>query len=708
MDINSHKDDLTALSLNNKGDKYKLVGLYAYNAIYDADQEKTEDVTDGIVYEAESPIAGVYLNEKLEDDTLELVIPYIPSGGSGFKREDIFVLLAKSVNILRDIKERRNFASAPNRLGVMLRDYLLPEESTPTLPIYLHLLTNADTNERDRFELEKELSKYDTSVKGIETISASISYGEDIEAEIESNHAPFDCVKEGELKVDDVDNALLYSSDAAVYNVSALSLKELWRKEGRKGLLAMNLRYYIKNASIDGKIENSIKDDASSFWYLNNGIIIVCDDYSLKGNTLHLSRFSIVNGGQTTRMIGTIPFDNDFYLLAKIIKAGDKDMKSKNLFVSKVAEASNTQKPIKEKDIIANKTEQRNLKTSLADIGIFVEIKRGDKCDKSIYKEPWQRTKNNELAQDLYSFIYLQPGPARNNVSKILSDQNKYKMIFSNHEYDSHFLKSVLILEKAYRDYAKKVSKMGEEVADATKKGLVKNGMYYVLSIIGYLMKLAYNPSFVEAMRKYRGSDIALARYSAEMAVSIPFIDESKSYKDISRSLESLYDVIIDYCIKPDFNRAKEEKPELAYSNYTKTNTGFNKIKSHIEMSVLTSGDESFVNTIKRTFGGFDAKTIEKNVKAYEEYCLANAPTTGNNADGSSLSERDTALRDELMKYRLAYSIKKNIAEKNVFTDKTLERIVKEKPSSGELAQIIRQSFYYIGDDILAIINKYR
>ena len=104
-----------------------------------------------------------------------------------------------------------------------------------------------------------------------------------------------------------------------------------------------------------------------------------------------LKQFSIVNGGQTSRMIGTIPFEKDFYISCKIIKNIFENYKQKNIFISKVAEASNTQKPIKAKDIIANRIEQRNLKSLMQDNGVFIEIKRGEntieKCILNLGKE---------------------------------------------------------------------------------------------------------------------------------------------------------------------------------------------------------------------------------------------------------------------------------------------------------------------------------
>ena len=210
----------------------------------------------------------------------------------------------------------------------------------------------------------------------------------------------------------------------------------------------MNLRYYIKSTNIDNKIEESILFDGKDFWYLNNGIIIVCNDYKVVGNEVWLKQFSIVNGGQTSRMIGTIPFNDDFYISCKIIKNVFETAQEKNLFISKVAEASNTQKPIKAKDIIANRIEQRNLKSLMQENGVFIEIKRGEKCNHEIYPEAWQRTKNNELAQDLYSFVFMEPGPARNSVSSMLSNEEKYNVIFREHEYSFDFLRDVLFLEK--------------------------------------------------------------------------------------------------------------------------------------------------------------------------------------------------------------------------------------------------------------------
>lgn len=709
MDINEYSADLSVLGLSSKADQYKLTGLYAYNVFYDADEEYTEEVNDGLTIGTQSPIAGIYINEKLDEDTVEILIPYFPSSGRGLNKDDICILLGKTVNTLREIKQYSRFVNVQPRAGDILREYLFSEKGSTIPPFKLHVITNADTNEKEAFEIRKVVEEYDVSVKNVKNISAAIDFGEDIKAEIDSNHAPFDCVNDGSLLIDNPNNHLDYSSDSKVFNVSALSLKDLWKKEGKRGLLAMNLRYYIKSANIDNKIETSILNNPNDFWYLNNGIIIVCDSFEIKNKELRLKKFSIVNGGQTTRMIGTIPFEKDFYLLAKVIRNSFENTNDKNLFVSRVAEASNTQKPIKVKDIIANKVEQRNLKSLLSKNNIFIEIKRGEKCDKSLYKEPWQRTKNNELAQDLYAFVYLHPGPARNSVSKILQDQNKYRTIFENHTYSPGFIKSLLYLEKAYRDYSKYISKTTDATADATKKGLVKNGMYYVLATIGYLMKLSYNPNYVDTLRRFNGNEQIGDFFASEQAFDFDFVKKAK-YKDFSLSIRKLFDAIIDYLIKKEFEKTKRDQPELAYSNWTKSDKGFLSIRDNINFDVFQTGEFKFSKLIYEAFGKGDEKLILENKKLFESNCEKNRNESGKTENGIELSERDTLLRDELMKFRMMVSSTKHIQENRIFTDKMLTMIVNRKPlTSDSLLKIIGgSSLHFVGDEILAIVKKYQ
>ena len=472
----------------------------------------------------------------------------------------------------------------------------------------------------------------------------------------------------------------------------------------------MNLRYYIKSASIDNKIEDSILFYGKDFWYLNNGIIIVCNDYKVVNNEVWLKQFSIVNGGQTSRMIGTIPFNDDFYISCKIIKNVFETPQEKNEFIAKVAEASNTQKPIKVKDIIANRIEQRNLKTMLSENKVFIEIKRGEKCNHEQFPEPWQRTKNNELAQDLYSFVYMQPGPARNSVSSMLSNEEKYSVIFREHEYSFDFLRDVLFLEKAYKEYQKKINKDNDDDSDsAIKKGLVKNGLWYCLATIGYVLKLIYNKEYRDNMYQYRNQEVKYELYSPELAFMHGFIDREYSYKEFRDHAFELFDTVFTQMIIPQFKIARASNQSLAYSNWTKSNTGFDSIRAMINVVTFDNKQDYLLKAVGNYFVDIDEDTMNDNIDRYVDYCKKNKKIKAKNGEGYELSENDEALRNELMIFRLNMSTEKHIAESRIFTDKMLDRLVVEKPVTiQELKKIVSaNTAYFCGKEIIEIIAKY-
>lgn len=693
------------LHLLGREKEVQLLKIYAFNAYFNADPLCTDNVNNGCTYRRDNHagIDGVFINETLEENTIECLHAYFVGDGP-FVLNKVLNAINRITNELDDVRKGRfvNNKEADD----LLREYL---EDSDTKKVIIRIVTDYSCDPKEKYELNKKIESFNISVKNLE-VSAVVAFGDDVKAVIESNRAPFDWVEEGKLSLDKADNFLTFENHSIVCNISAFSLKKLWEAEGDRGLLAMNLRYYIKSTNIDNKIEDSILYDGDNFWYLNNGIIIVCNDYKLVGNEVKLKQFSIVNGGQTSRMIGTIPFDKDFFICCKIIKNTFESSNDKNVFISKVAEASNTQKPIKPKDIIANRIEQRNLKSLLQDNNVFIEIKRGEKCNNEVYKEPWQRTKNNELAQDLYSFVYMEPGPARNSVSSILQNQEKYDIIFANHQYSFDFLRDILFLEKSYKEYQKKINKEKDDFGDsAVKKGLVKNGLWYCLATIGYILKLHYNKEYRANIHQYRNQEVKYSIYSPELAFMHGFIDRELSYKEFRDSAFELFDTVFTQLIVNQFKFARESSPSLAYSNWTKSNTGFNAIRNMINLITLDNKQEYLINAVAKYFITIDEETENANIDRYVDYCKKNKKIKAKDNLGNELNENDEALRNELMVFRLKYSTQKHIPERNIYTDKMIDRMVIEKPITDiELKKIVSaNTCYFIGKQILEIILKY-
>lgn len=705
MDLSNYFDLApTDLDLSGREGKVKLLKVFAFNAYFDADVLCTDDVNNGttISLNTQSYIDGVFINTKLEENTIECVYSYY-LGISPFSLSEVYQALSSISAQIDDVRNGRFFGnqSANN----LLKEYL---DDSDNKKIIIRVITDYACDPKEKYELNKKIEGFNVSVKNLD-VSALICFGDDVKNTIESNRAPFDWVDQGKVIIDEPNNYLRYKDHSIVCNISAQSLKKLWEKDGERGLLAMNLRYFIKSTNIDNKIEESILFDGGDFWYLNNGIIIVCNDYKVVNNEVRLKEFSIVNGGQTSRMIGTIPFDDDFYISCKIIKNVFETPHDKNLFISKVAEASNTQKPIKAKDIIANRIQQRNLKSMMQENGVFLEIKRGEKCNTATYVEPWQRTKNNELAQDLYAFVYMEPGPARNNVSSMLSNEEKYNLIFVEHEYNFDFLRDVLFLEKAFKEYQKKINKNKDlDEESPIKKGLVKNGMFYCLATIGYVLKLCYNKEYRENMYKYKGNETLYKLYSPEIAFLHGFIDRKLSYKEFATKIYDLFDYVLDEILVPQFKVARSNNPALAYSNWTKTNTGFENIRAMINTVTLENKQTYIVQAINKYFVRIDEETMNDNIDRYVDYCKKNKKIKAKDNVGNELSESDEALRNELMIYRLNCSTQKHISENKIFTDKMLDKMVCDKPVTiEELRKIVSaNTAYYCGKDLIAIIAK--
>ena len=203
---------------------------------------------------------------------------------------------------------------------------------------------------RKNINTERIKNKFREMFTNSGAIEISILFAADIVEEIREAEARQPTVKRETICIDDKDNYLLYGEDAVIVNVSAFSIKELYKKHGIN-LLSLNLRYHISGGKIDKEIRETIDKNPESFWLKNNGIMIICDDFRLDGREVHLDNFSIVNGGQTTWVLSrnkSLDVNHDFWLSCKIIKTAGTTEKEKNAFSLEIAKAANSQKPIKE------------------------------------------------------------------------------------------------------------------------------------------------------------------------------------------------------------------------------------------------------------------------------------------------------------------------------------------------------------------------
>ena len=182
-------------------------------------------------------------------------------------------------------------------------------------------------------------------------------------------------------------------SRICIGRIPVTEIAALLKNHGER-LLERNIRRYLGlqgNRVNEGIRETLMGDQPDYFYFFNNGITLVCDDFSY--NALQHSDFQvkvenlqIVNGGQTCMTIfktlestpgADIP--KDATVLVRLYKL-PKDNQD---IVLQITCATNSQNPVDLRDLKANDEKQRQLEQSLSALGYVYRRKRGDPGAKS-------------------------------------------------------------------------------------------------------------------------------------------------------------------------------------------------------------------------------------------------------------------------------------------------------------------------------------
>lgn len=362
----------------------------------------------------------------------------------------------------------------------------LPDNHDIELVLFTNAEVSNDLEKEFRKEIENtELSNYEIIINDVRQFDIK-----KIESEIEKEY-----VEEDSLQIDGANNYLSYgeNEDGIIVNVLGSSLKRLYNKHNGKGLFNYNLREHISQKNVDDGIDNTIHREKSNFWYYNNGITIACKDYDLDGYRLKLYGFSIINGAQTTTKLGkssVIDSDHDVILTCKIVRSSAMNDYESTDFMSKISEASNSQKPIKSSDLVANRIEQKKLQVNSAnnlDKPLAISIKRGVRPKNYNKVEKWQRVSNEKLGQLMLSISFQQPGTARSAKASIFGHKDTYNKLFLHRTHDFDTLYDMVKLEKKYEDFKIDfIKNSGDEIDDVA---IARNGKFIILAVIGYLLK---------------------------------------------------------------------------------------------------------------------------------------------------------------------------------------------------------------------------
>lgn len=485
---------------------------------------------------------------------------------------DIFYKMLETYNNLVN-KKYLNYSDKLKKAFINNYEFFVNEPD-----ISLVLFTNTEINDNDRNRFADLINSNDFN-----NFTCTIYDGADIESKYLSIDQGDMTVKEGYLELDRPNNHLSYQNEkGAIFSIKANSLKTLYFRYHDSGLFGYNLREHISEKKVDGDIDETIKNNPDSFWYLNNGITIACSDYLPDGNKLKLYDFSIINGAQTTTKIGTskmISQEYDFPIVCKVVKS-EKSLNDD--FIRKISEASNSQKPIKPRDLRANSREQQLLQKLSADNGmasLAIDIKRGVKPSnvKKISNQ-WQRVTNEYLGQLILACFYQQPGAARSQKSDIFGKDKTYNLVFSynkikDYDYDTIF--DLVKLARMYDEYKIIYSnEVDRSIAisnnELEKKELqdqndvCQNGKFIILALLFYLYKRHY--------LKYPEKDTRLTDQFVTGRLTLDYSDD-----DIEAKLRYFFNLAIEK-LSYIYNNNQVSMKLSSHSNFFKTNSNYYEV----------------------------------------------------------------------------------------------------------------------------------
>jgi len=246
-----------------------------------------------------------------------------------------------------------------------------------------------------------------------------------------------------------------------------------------------NIRIYLKlknriNRSI---YKTALSDENYIFWYLNNGVTILCDECIYTPNTrspkVKLKNFQIVNGGQTTHALYEAYLKDYEKLKNVLVLVRICETKRASMIGEKISETTNSQTPICSRDLHANDRIQKQLEEQFRDLGYFYERKKNQYQDK-----PKEKRLDNELLAQIYLAYYLDmPSQAKNQKRIVFGE--KYDEIFDEEKINAEeMLKPYLVfvpLERMKREIQKKKRKK-EEVDE--KEAFISRAIFHLLNVV--------------------------------------------------------------------------------------------------------------------------------------------------------------------------------------------------------------------------------
>jgi hypothetical protein len=301
--------------------------------------------------------------------------------------------------------------------------------------------------------------------------------------------------------------------------VKASELATLYQKHN-KSLFEQNIRYYLGMQDVNLAIAETVKEQPSELFYLNNGLTITCTKISLpSGHNQESARFtlegfSIVNGAQTVGSIASVfnansSISTDAKLLVTIIEVGTKSDK----IGVEITKARNTQNTVRDIYFAALDPNQERLRQECMVSNIVYQYRPSADSQDAITIE------QAAIALACFSGETEIVVTAKKEIGQLY--KRYYSTLFSNELSGIILCRYVRIFQ--YLDQIFAASEKAE--TQNPRKKFYQHGRFFILDILSRRYKSLINKTEVDLSQDDKTK---LSRIALELTESIYTIAESQ------------------------------------------------------------------------------------------------------------------------------------------------------------------------------------
>jgi hypothetical protein len=269
-----------------------------------------------------------------------------------------------------------------------------------------------------------------------------------------------------------------------VCTVPAQEIARLVNADTEGSIFDLNLRRFLgTRGAINRDILSTCVSSQSSyeFWFLNNGITVVCDHIDLitdpDNPIIKLKNMQIVNGCQTATALALAQKEGklapDVRVLMRICETEDLDL------VGKIVLTTNNQNKISSRDLRANDEAQIDMENGFKIYKYYYERKVRQFDD---YGVDASRILPNELVAQSYLAVVLKnPADGRARKYKVWGDL--YNKIFSGDRVEPYIIATLIC--RYVSEWLRESGKTKSE--DEFIRSIARRGTFHLSRIVAYL-----------------------------------------------------------------------------------------------------------------------------------------------------------------------------------------------------------------------------